>query len=62
MDVFTIAVFFATLAALLVAYAVWRGLSGAMDRVQLESDMGATRMTARDGGRYVGGSDKPGSN
>lgn len=62
MDILTITIFAATFAALLGGYALWQGIGRAMDRAQLASDTRATRLTARDGGRYVGGSDKPGSN
>lgn len=61
MDVITIAVFVGTLAILLVGYAVWQGMGRALERVQREADMRGMRPSA-DGGRYVGGSDKPGSN
>ena len=61
MDVITIGVFLGTLAALIIGYAAWGSMGRALERVQREADtrgMGPSR----DGGRYVGGSDKPGSN
>jgi hypothetical protein len=62
MDIITGAIFLATLAALLGGYAVWQAIGGALERVQRESDRRATAGGSHDGGRYVGGSDKLGSN
>lgn len=61
MDILTIAVFAGTFAALLAGYALYQSFARAADRLQREADSHGMR-PSRDGGRYVGGSDKPGSN
>ena len=61
MDILTLAVFAATFATLLAGYALYQSFAKAAARLQLEADSAAMRPT-RDGGRYIGGSDKPGSN
>lgn len=62
MDVFTLAVFAATFTALVAGYLVWGAIGRACHRAQLASDIAATRLSSIDGGRYVGGQDKVGSN
>lgn len=61
MDVITIAAFLGTLAILFAGYALYQSFMRAAVRLQRESDSRAMRPRL-DGGRFVGGSDKPGSN
>lgn len=62
MDTVTVCIFFGTLAALVAAYLAWGSMMRAAERVQREADTRGMRPMGGLAGRYVGGSDKPGSN
>lgn len=62
LDLVTVAVFVGTLAALVAAYLAWGSMMRAAERVQTAADLRQTRPVGGLAGRYVGGSDKPGSN
>lgn len=44
------------------AYALWQSYRKSADRVQQRADRVATRARATDGGRFIGGVDRPGAN
>lgn len=62
MDIITVAIFAATLAALLGAYALWQAIGRACSDVQARTDARLTRVVGRAGAPLIGSSNKAGDN